>query len=482
MFIRKIIILVFFSLFILKTDSFAQMSFYQDVFNGGVTCAGYSPTYSQTTPVTGIITVNIAAGSTIRRAYLISGRLGAAPATNVTLNGNVLTLNGTNMVTPSFNTIYGGASGVHAVDVTAIINPAVNVYSLGLPAQANTSNRYQDFYLYIAYNNAAMLPVGTAIFLNSQNAANIMNWGTLTLNNAINTAGDAIYSFFGGYECSLADGERITLNGTLLGTVVGGDINSGACGGPVGSFYFNNNVGTALSDDNVNLSVSNAEALSQFKTLTTNGATTVSLLHQHAGAGSDNHPWGGIFAYATTSPLPIEFSSYSAQCEAEKARLVWSTAIEKNNNYFTIERSENGIDFMKIGNVKGAGNSYQSRNYSYLDNTIEFEKNYYYRIRQTDYDGKSTASNPMILQACYGIKNYKPEVYPNPASEILKISYSYPPVNSKYILKTSTGEKIMEGNLDKYENEIELRSLDRGFYILEIENNGSYYMRKIIRN
>jgi len=458
------------------------MSFYQDVFNGGVTCAGYSPTYSQTTPVTGIITVNIAAGSTIRRAYLLSGRLGAAPATNVTLNGNVLTLNGTNMVTPSFNTIYGGASGVHAIDVTAIINPAVNVYSLGLPAQANTSNRYQDFYLYIAYNNAAMLPVGTAIFLNSQNAANIMNWGTLTLTNPINTAGDAIYSFFGGYECSLADGENITLNGTLLGTVVGTDINSGFCGGPVGSFYFNNNIGTALSDDNVNLSVSNAEALSQFKTLTTNGATTVSLLHQHAGGGSDNHPWGGIFAYATTNPLPIELSSYSVKCEAEKAKLVWSTATEKNNNYFTIERSENGIDFMEVGNLKGAGNSYQIRNYSYLDNTIELEKTYYYRIRQTDYDGKSTVSNPMILQPCYGIKNYKPEVYPNPTSEILKISYSYPPVNSKFTLKTSTGEKIMEGNLDKYENEIELKSLENGFYILEIENNGIYYMRKIIRN
>lgn len=316
-------------LFMICSKANSQTSYYQDQFLGGVTGAGYSPSYSQTAPTTGVITVNIAPGSTIRRAYLIAGRLGNAPATNVTLNGTPLTFNATNQVTGPFNTIYGGASGVHVINVTTIVNPAVNVYNLALPTQASTSNRYQDFYLYISYDNPTLSSVATAIFLNNQNAANIMNWGTLNFTYPFNTlAGDIGYSFFGGYECSAGDGEKLFINGTNLGTVWGQDINSGMCGGPVGSFYYRNNTLTALSDDNVNQAVNGPEALSNIVALVTNNSNTLTVSHQHASTtASDNHPWGAIFAYGSCqNPTVTAVASPTSVCPGNPVTLTASGA------------------------------------------------------------------------------------------------------------------------------------------------------------
>lgn len=456
------------------------MSFYQDIFLGGVTCAGYSPTYSQTTPVTGVITVNIAAGSTIRKAYLFCGRLGAAPNTIVTLNGTNLTFSAANQVTPNFNTIYGGASAVHAIDVTAVVNPAVNVYNLTIPGQASTSNRYQDYYLYIAYNNATFQTVATAIFLNTQNAANIMNWGTLALTNPINTAGDAAYSFFGGYECSAGDGENVILNGTNLGTAVGGDVNSGMCGGPVGSFYYNNYVVTALSDDNVSQAISGPEVLSRFNAITTNGATSVTLSHQHAGGGSDNHPWGGFFAYRSGSVLPIEFVDFNVACHKNKAVLNWVTAMERDNETFTIERSVNAVDFEAIGTLPGAGNSTHNKYYTFTDADPGSEINYY-RIRQTDKNGKTTASNPLQLQPCTGLSHYKPELYPNPVTSELNIDFRFVPQNTTYVIVNSIGEEVYKGVLDNSINRLDVSGYSAGIYTLLISDSENVFTYKFVK-
>ncbi len=457
------------------------MSFYQDLFLGGVTGAGYSPDYFQTSPVTGIITVNISAGSTIRKAYLMCGRLGPTPPTVVTLNGTALTFDIPNQVTPTFNTIYGGASAVHAIDVTAVVNPAVNVYSLTIPAQSSTSNRYQDYYLYIAYNNGALPNVATAIFLNTQNAATTMNWGTLTLNYSINTAGDAGYSFFGGYECGNGDGENLILNGTNLGIVWGQDINSGTCGGPVGSFYYRNNVLTALSDDNINQSVSGTEALSKFNALTTNGSTTVSLNHDHQNLGAtDNHPWGGIFAWRSGAALPIELTDFSIKCEKDKAVLNWITSSETNNDYFLVERSANAIDFKSLASIKGAGNSYQKKYYTYSDAEPMRDVSYY-RLKQIDGDGNSTVSNIIRSEICQSHLDFTPIVFPNPADEILNIHFKHP-ANAKVIIRNIVGEIVFEAFLENIENSIDVHHLDSGFYFLQISVEENNFLQKFLKN
>ncbi len=85
-----------------------------------------------------------------------------------------------------------------------------------------------------------------------------------------------------------------------------------------------------------------------------------------------------------TSPLPLELLSFSGNCE-EGAFIKWSTASEVNNNYFTIEKSEDGFTYEYLTMVYSAGNCGCIQSYEYFDNT--FDGMSYYRLSQTDFNG-----------------------------------------------------------------------------------------------
>jgi len=70
----------------------------------------------------------------------------------------------------------------------------------------------------------------------------------------------------------------------------------------------------------------------------------------------------------------------------EKVLIEWTTASEIKNDYFSIERSTDGINFEVIEVVNGAGNSMEIIDYSTFD-LDPLVGMVFYRIRQTDFDG-----------------------------------------------------------------------------------------------
>lgn len=97
--------------------------------------------------------------------------------------------------------------------------------------------------------------------------------------------------------------------------------------------------------------------------------------------------WGGKPpAPPPTDPfLPIELMSFTGKVDNGNVILKWATASELNNDFFTIEKSEDGIFFEVVGYVDGTGNSNSVIQYSFIDeNPFELA---YYRLKQTDYDG-----------------------------------------------------------------------------------------------
>ena len=90
-------------------------------------------------------------------------------------------------------------------------------------------------------------------------------------------------------------------------------------------------------------------------------------------------------------PLPIELIDFKAKIQNHTVKLEWTTAAEINNDFFTIERSADAINFVAIQTIQGAGNSMQAIHYEAFDfSPLSGES--YYRLRQTDFDGKSTVS------------------------------------------------------------------------------------------
>lgn len=127
---------------------------------------------------------------------------------------------------------------------------------------------------------------------------------------------------------------------------------------------------------------------------TTNGSHS-------AGTGSNSSPVGnrtgmsilgqyGIVSGAANT-LPIELVFFKAKAVNNSVDLTWKTATEVNNDYFTLERSKDGQEFEAIGTVHGAGNTTVTKNYKYTDYS-PLKGVSFYRLRQTDFDGKTTTS------------------------------------------------------------------------------------------
>lgn len=122
----------------------------------------------------------------------------------------------------------------------------------------------------------------------------------------------------------------------------------------------------------------------------------------------------GPFSYGI-GPLPIELLNFIAKLNQKVVDLVWSTASEKNNDFFTIEKSTNGSTFEIVAKKDGAGNSTTRKDYTLTDeNPIEGTS--YYRLKQTDFDGKFEYSSLVAVNYEKNSTGCVLNVYPNPCT------------------------------------------------------------------
>lgn len=149
-------------------------------------------------------------------------------------------------------------------------------------------------------------------------------------------------------------------------------------GGAVGNPSFTN---TTRSSNNGNGNNANTE-------LTNNNSTGGLLL---------NTSCGSTF-------IPVELTSFNGKVCEEKGcvELTWQTATEINNDYFSIERSADGISWNEIGKVSGGGNSSSILNYEFVDELFPSPAGEglgvrYYRLKQTDYDASFEYYGPISV-------------------------------------------------------------------------------------
>jgi hypothetical protein len=175
-------------------------------------------------------------------------------------------------------------------------------------------------------------------------------------------------------------------------------------------------------------------------------------------------------------PLPVKLSNFNGTYKAGRTSLTWSTYSELNNNYFTIEVSENGINFQELGIIFGSGNSSTPVNYEWIDENTFYEISYY-RLKQTDYNGDSQYLGTI------SVRRTKEDliISPNPTTGIfslfvndssegnLKILNSIGKVISKHIYKDT---RVYNLNL----------AGPPGLYYLQFESEGQVITKKLVLN
>lgn len=177
--------------------------------------------------------------------------------------------------------------------------------------------------------------------------------------------------------------------------------------------------------------------------------------------------------FPSNSTLPVAFGEISVKKSGSYAEVTWTTLNEVNNDYFFVERSEDGINFKTAGTVSGKGNSGLKQTYSYLDPAGSSAKVLYYRLRQFDLDGKSNFSNTVSLRL-NGTKLSNYAVYPNPFVSDIKLQIeSENQAEMTVRISNTTGQAVLIKNvtLQKGDNIVvisNLTSLKPGMYIVEM--------------
>lgn len=123
--------------------------------------------------------------------------------------------------------------------------------------------------------------------------------------------------------------------------------------------------------------------------------------------------------------LPIELMYFTAKFCGDAVCLEWKTASETNNDFYTIEKSYNAVDFEIVTIQKGAGNSVTEQSYLVEDRNIESGV-IYYRLKQTDFDGMFEIF-PMVSVDISGSDANDfaiTKAYPNPFKNFINVEFN----------------------------------------------------------
>lgn len=100
--------------------------------------------------------------------------------------------------------------------------------------------------------------------------------------------------------------------------------------------------------------------------------------------------------FSATISLPVKWLVSKANRMNQDVKVSWAVASETNNDRFVVERSMDAKNWFSIGELPGRGTSNQSARYEYTDYGVK--TSCYYRIKQVDFDGKSSYSTVLFVQ------------------------------------------------------------------------------------
>ncbi len=224
-----------------------------------------------------------------------------------------------------------------------------------------------------------------------------------------------------------------------------------------------------------------------------NGTNLIAVeVHQNAASSSDlsfnlklKTLSGGIIENEDSGTETLRnMMAFDVSGNENTVNLQWDISDEIKTEYFIIERSTDEEDFVNVGVVKSEQGK---NNYKFTDELLpetDGNSTVYYRINQTDYDGRASYSSTKSV----GI-NVKEELehvifdfYPNPATHSFTL-YVSEPDNNKYIytLYDLSGQKIMESAITTSTTLIDIGNLSAGIYLVGINSTDKqFFQEKIV--
>jgi hypothetical protein len=182
----------------------------------------------------------------------------------------------------------------------------------------------------------------------------------------------------------------------------------------------------------------------------------------------------GAFEYVT--PLPVNLINFQVVCQGENNLIKWITLSEKNNAYFTLEKSENGIEFSTLSIINGAGTISEIQQYEFLD----YASGKYYRLKQTDFNG--TFSYSELITANCSSATISISDQPDETTVTINVEAEQ---QAFLIVYSMAGQMIFKNDVtvNKGVNVIRLdkKNYSSGAYLLTVQTDFKTLQQKILK-
>ncbi|HEX8350472.1 MAG TPA: T9SS type A sorting domain-containing protein [Hymenobacter sp.] len=188
-----------------------------------------------------------------------------------------------------------------------------------------------------------------------------------------------------------------------------------------------------------------------------------------------------VAAGCLNSPLPVELLDFSAKLIKGSVAISWSTASEKDNDKFVVERSADGELFEAVTEVAGHGTSSSAHTYSATD-ASPLPGTSYYRLQQRDLDGTASYSPVVSVLNTKAETAGKLGLHPNPATDyvVLDLRKAAGETCEVRIINLS-GQLVRRLTLVGGQPQLDLRTLPAGTYLLQVQSPSLQTVQRLVK-
>lgn len=222
--------------------------------------------------------------------------------------------------------------------------------------------------------------------------------------------------------------------------------------------------------------LSNIYVQSPYLYSTSVGTKTYNLkvINQATGCGTISP---GEFTIFTCNVVAVNLIQFNAKAQEKNVSLNWTVSNEDDQAVYEVQFSPDASNFTTIGKVTANGSSI----YSLLHTSPVIGINYY-RLKMIAKDGSFTYSN--ISKVILSRQTGSLTIYPNPASEAIKIIMPEPVINKsvRIIIYGADGSQVLVQDVRSAnaKETIDIRFLPAGIYTVFVKGNFEHYNSRFI--
>ncbi len=175
--------------------------------------------------------------------------------------------------------------------------------------------------------------------------------------------------------------------------------------------------------------------------------------------------------------LPVQLSSFLLADQLDEIEIFWSTNLEIDNDYFTIQHSEDGHIFDDVGKVSGSGTTSEEQEYSFIHRNPSPGINYY-RLKQTDFNGQYEIfpAKSIIFERESNVSNIYPTITTDYVNIVLNKEEKF-----QYYINSIDGRMLKQGQEIGNQVTIDFSDFPAGQYILIVNSANESKSKRIIK-